>query len=155
MLAPTALPLYLSGEHWLPVKAAEDFTMSASINSMDWGSRLASFIFGTAAMQVSHPEREDKDTSHIGFGISFMVISVMMPRVPLRAYHQVQQAVSGAGLVTVLPSFMISPEGQDHGHSQNIVAGDAILTARMPPALVETLPPTVAVFAGIGGYIRP
>ena len=45
--APTAVFATRSGKIGLPVKAADELTMSASMNSMDWGSRFASLTFGT------------------------------------------------------------------------------------------------------------
>ena len=81
--APTSVSPTFLGKMGLPVKAAEEVTMSASINSMDWGSRLASLIFGTKEIQSSTVRKGTRqDTSHLGLGMSFMVISVMMPRVP-------------------------------------------------------------------------
>ena len=71
------------GNTALPVNAAEESTMSRSMNSIDWGSRFASFISGTeaiaAAMSLNGRMRL---TSMMGFGMSLRVSSVMMPRVP-------------------------------------------------------------------------
>ena len=67
----------------MPVKAEDEVTMSASMNSIDCGSRFASLMCGTNLMQESTSGNGTRQlTSHTGFGMSFIVISVMMPSVP-------------------------------------------------------------------------
>ncbi len=86
--------------------------MSRPINSMDWGSRLACFIFGTAAI---HRPRSSKGrirlTSMAGLATSFKVSSVIMPRVPSEPIIRCRRLYPELVLHTVLPSSMISPEG--------------------------------------------
>ena len=69
MEAPTSSFFTRSGKMGLPVKAAEEVTISASMNSMDWGSRLASLIFGTKRIQDSTSRKGTRqDTSQMGSG---------------------------------------------------------------------------------------
>ena len=49
---------------------------------------------------------------------------------------------------TNLPPVRMHLAGGEHGlEAEHLVAGDAVLTARMPPALVATLPPRLAEFS--------
>ena len=83
MDAATFFFAYSVGKMGLPVKSEEDLTMSSPMNSMDWGSRFAMRILGTVAMQVSRLSKGSRtETFMLGFATNFMVISVMMPRVP-------------------------------------------------------------------------
>ena len=83
MYAPASLPSTTVGKMVLPVNAAEESTMSRSMNSIDCGSRLASLICGTEAMAVSTSANGRMRLTFIsGLGMSLSVSSVMTPSVP-------------------------------------------------------------------------
>ena len=110
--APTSLPSTTVGKTALPVKRAEESTMSRSMNSMDCASRFASFMAGTEAMAAAISAKgRMRLTSMSGFGMSLSVSSVIMPSVPSEPIIRCSRLYPELVLQTVLPSFIISPLG--------------------------------------------
>ena len=67
-------------------------------------------IFGTKWMQLSTSRKGTRqEMSQIGFGISFIVISVMMPSVPSEPIIRCSRLYPELVLQTDLPSSMILP----------------------------------------------
>ena len=94
------------------------------------------------------------DTAYSGLGIIFKVASHTTAKVPSEPMIRSFREKPLEFFTTLLPRVRTSPLGSTTFKARTASRVTPYLTARMPPALVEMLPPMVALFSPGSGQYR-